>query len=67
MACSSLNDEAAGVMFDLILETNGAVALLQNAEQLAAWHQALRQLADQQGIHGLLAGRCCRLLRRPEC
>jgi hypothetical protein len=61
-ACSSLNDEAAGVMFDLILETNGAVALLQNAEQLAAWHQALRQLADQQGIHGLLAGRCCRLL-----
>jgi hypothetical protein len=61
-ACSSLNNEAAATMFDLLLETNGAITLLQNAEQLAAWHHALRQLADQQGIHGLLSGRCCRLL-----
>jgi Family of unknown function (DUF5682) len=62
MACVSLNDEAAEAMFTLILETNGAVALLQNEEHLSVWHQALRQLADQQGIHGLIAGRCCRLL-----
>ena len=61
-ACASLNDEAAEQMFDLLLQTNGAVSLLQNTEQLSAWHAALRQLADQSGIHGLLAGRCCRLL-----
>src|SRR5207244_1781715 len=39
-----------------------AVALLQDTEQLAAWHRVLRQLADQEGLHGLLAGRACRLL-----
>ncbi len=61
-ACASLNDEAAAAMFDRILEVNGAMALLQNAEQTAAWTAVLRQLADQQGVHGLLAGRCCRLL-----
>jgi hypothetical protein len=26
------------------------------------WQQVLAQLADHQGLHGLVAGRCCRLL-----
>jgi hypothetical protein len=61
-ACASLNDEAAGQMFDLISQTNGAVSLIQNTDLLASWQTTLRQLADQSGIHGLIAGRCCRLL-----
>jgi Family of unknown function (DUF5682) len=61
-ACAALSDEAAAAMFERLLAFNSALALLQNAEHLAAWHAALRRLADQHGIHGLLAGRSCRLL-----
>jgi hypothetical protein len=61
-ACASLNDEAASAMYDHLIAANNAVVLLQNAEQLAAWQAVLRQMADQQGLHGLIGGRCCRLL-----
>lgn len=61
-ACASLNDEAAAVMFDRIVSVNTAIGLLQDEERLAAWRGAMRQLADQRGLHGLVAGRCCRLL-----
>jgi hypothetical protein len=61
-ACASLDDDAAAAMFDRLLACNGALALLQNAEHLAAWHAALGRLADMPGGHGLIAGRACRLL-----
>lgn len=61
-ACGALNDEAAEEMFNRLLECHGAIALLQNAEHSAAWQAVLRQLADSPGLHGLLAGRACRLL-----
>jgi hypothetical protein len=61
-ACASLNDEAAAAMFDRIVSVNAAVGLSQNEGHLAAWRGALARLADQQGLHGLVAGRCCRLL-----
>jgi hypothetical protein len=61
-ACGSLNDEAAGAMFEHLLATHGAVALLQHAGHAAAWHAVLRQLADSPNLHGLVAGRACRLL-----
>ena len=61
-ACGSLNDEAAEAMFQKLLATDGALALLQNASNLEAWHAVLRQLADSPNLHGLVAGRSCRLL-----
>jgi hypothetical protein len=61
-ACASLNDEAASAMFDRIVSVNAAIGLLQDEGQLGAWRGAMRQLADQRGLHGLVAGRCCRLL-----
>jgi hypothetical protein len=61
-ACASLNDEAAAAMLDRVVGVNGAVALLQTEEHRAAWQRVLQQMADQEGLHGLLAGRCCRLL-----
>jgi len=65
-ACAALNDDAAQAMFARLLAVNGAVALLQNAEHRAAWQSALRRLADHahsgSSIHGLLAGRACRIL-----
>jgi hypothetical protein len=65
-ACAALNDDAAQAMFARLLAVNGAVALLQNAEHRAAWQSALRRLADHtnsgSSVHGLLAGRACRIL-----
>jgi Family of unknown function (DUF5682) len=51
-ACGSLNDEAATQMDQQIVSVN----------QQVLWQEVLLYLTDQQGLHGLLAGRCCRLL-----
>jgi uncharacterized protein DUF5682 len=69
-ACAALNDDAAAAMFARLLAVNGAIALLQNAEHRAAWQASLRRLADQgndggqagSSVHGLIAGRACRIL-----
>ena len=61
-ACASLDDDAAAEMDDRIQVVNRAVRLLQNDDHLAAWWRVLEQLGRQDSLHGLLAGRCCRLL-----
>jgi hypothetical protein len=61
-AAVALDDEAAEAMYGRLLETNAAVVLLSEPEQLASWRGVLARLLDQRGVHGLLAGRCCRLL-----
>ncbi len=61
-ACASLNDDAAAQMFDLVVQSNSAIELLHNAEHLTMWYRVLSRLTTQTGIHGLLAGCCCRIL-----
>jgi len=65
-ACATLNDDAAAAMLARLLAVNGAVALLQNVEHRAVWQASLRRLADHtpagSSVHGLLAGRACRIL-----
>jgi hypothetical protein len=61
-ACASLNDEAAGEMYPRIVRVHQAVGLLQDAEQSAEWNATLARLADREGMHGLIAGACCRIL-----
>jgi hypothetical protein len=61
-ACSALNDEAAEAMLSRVIAVNESIALLQNDEHLSGWVGAMARLADQQSLHGLIAGRCCRLL-----
>lgn len=61
-AVASLNDEAAQEMDKRLVEVHGAVALLQNPQQEAAWQGVLTKLSEMTSMHGLLAGRCCRLL-----
>ncbi|MBD2464667.1 hypothetical protein H6G89_27045 [Oscillatoria sp. FACHB-1407] len=62
VASASLDDEAAANLYRLIIAVQGAIGLLQQPNALERWQQVLAKLADQQGLHGLLAGRCCRLL-----
>lgn len=62
LACASLNDAAAGEMFKHLVTTHSTLKLLQNEGHLSTWRSLLQQMADQETLHGLLAGRCCRLL-----
>lgn len=61
-ACASLNDDAASAMFDRIVSVNGAIGLLQEETLLQSWQNTLAQLSRQNSLHGMVAGRCCRLL-----
>lgn len=61
-ACASLNDEAAETMYALLGGVNEAIRLLQNEAYDPMWHAVLQKLADQPGVHNLIAGLCCRLL-----
>jgi len=62
VACSSLDDDAATAMRVRIEAVHGAITLLERPEHTAAWHDALRRLADSEQAHGVVAGRCVRLL-----
>ncbi len=61
-SCQSLDDDAAAEIFEAIQQTNGTIKLLQNPDQIDNWRQVLLQIANQSSIHGLVQGRCCRLL-----
>jgi hypothetical protein len=61
-ACASLDDDAARAMFARLAAAHGAIGLLNLADLSADWHAALGRLADQPDVHGLVAGRSCRLL-----
>ncbi|MEB3336939.1 MAG: DUF5682 family protein, partial [Leptolyngbyaceae bacterium] len=62
IAAASLDDDAATQMYQQIIGVHSAIGLLQQADTLEMWQQVLIQLSDQQSLHGLVAGRCCRLL-----
>ena len=61
-ACSALNDEAAEDMYPRLVQVHSALLTLQDADLMSDWNDVLSQLLDQQDLHGLIAGRCCRLL-----
>jgi len=61
-ACGFLDDDAAAAMYDNVMKVNSAIALLQNQEQITSWQQVLSQISDNERLHQLIAGCCCRLL-----
>ncbi|GAB4110679.1 MAG: DUF5682 family protein [Roseiflexaceae bacterium] len=61
-ACGSLNDDAAMAMFKRIVAVDTAIRLLQNQDLIDAWYAALAKIADLPFVHGIVAGRCCRIL-----
>lgn len=61
-ACASLDDEAAKAMLKRVEQVNRNLAVIQNEEHLQMWHEVLDRLVQQAGLHGLLAGRACRIL-----
>jgi hypothetical protein len=61
-AAASLDDEAAEAFGAHLDGVHGAIALLDDPEDRAAWREALVRLLDLDGLHGLVGGRACRLL-----
>jgi hypothetical protein len=49
-------------MFERLINVHRTMTMLQNEAHLVEWRSVLLHLTDQAGLHGLLAGRCCRLL-----
>lgn len=60
--CAALDDPAAGLMFARLVGVDRAVRLLQDDTYTQDWQESLLRLAEQTGLHGLLAGRVCHLL-----
>ncbi len=65
-AVASLDDAAAAAMRDRIDAVHAAVALLDQPDLTARWHEVLATLSTRDDIHGLLAGRVNRLLLDAE-
>jgi hypothetical protein len=61
-ACASLNDEAAQQMQTRLNGTHTAIGMLVDEALSVPWRATLQHLADDDTLHGLLAGRCTRLL-----
>jgi hypothetical protein len=61
-ACLSLDDDAATNMIESIGHAHESVTLLDNAGQRGEWIATLRGLSARDGVHGLVRGRCLRLL-----
>jgi hypothetical protein len=62
MACASLDDDAANEVVESIERAQQAIDTLQHDDLRLAWQGALRAVMERDGIHGLVRGRCCRLL-----
>jgi hypothetical protein len=62
-ACAALSDDAAQAMYTHLIGVHEAVMLLQDSEQTTLWQGALERLTRQGNLHGLIAGRCLRLLQ----
>ena len=61
-ACASLDDDAANEMMESIEHAQQAMNTLQRDDLRPAWQGALRAVMERNGAHGLVRGRCCRLL-----
>jgi hypothetical protein len=61
-ACSTLDDDAANAMAESMERVRASMGLLELTDLQAGWAKVLRGLVERDGIHGLVRGRCCRML-----
>jgi hypothetical protein len=61
-ACSSLDDDAAREMAGSIGGVEESVNLLDRPDMAEGWRATLSPLAQNDGVHALVRGWCCRLL-----
>ncbi|GCE49130.1 hypothetical protein EI42_05510 [Thermosporothrix hazakensis] len=61
-ACSSLDNDAAKQMIESINQAQSSVALLEIEALQEEWYATLKRIMEDEQIHGLVRGRCCRIL-----
>ncbi len=61
-ACAALDDDAAATVRELVDGVQRGIALLDQPGLRREWQRALGVVAEQPGVHGLVAGRATRLL-----
>jgi hypothetical protein len=61
-AVAAIDDDSAAGLRDLVDSVDRAVGLLDDPGLRQPWLAALRAVADQRNVHGLLAGRAVRVL-----
>ena len=61
-AVAAIDDDGAAALRELVESVDRAVGLLDDVDLRRPWLTALRAVADQRGVHGLLAGRAVRIL-----
>ncbi len=57
-----LDDDAAKEMNGSIAEVDGALQVLNNSEHIEKWYKTLHKLVALEDVHGLIAGKCYKLL-----
>jgi hypothetical protein len=66
-ACATLDDDSAREMVGRITAVHGAIATLDRGDLRDEWIAAVGTLANRAALHGLVAGRACRLLHDAGC
>ncbi len=61
-ACQSLDDDAAATMTESIAAVQTSLLRLDDPQYTASWQGVLARVIDDEGIHGLVRGVCCRQL-----
>ncbi|MEM7183291.1 MAG: DUF5682 family protein [Spirochaetota bacterium] len=61
-ACYAANEDSAEEMLEKIESTDKAIAVLQKEEYDIAWKEAIANIVESENVHGLIAGKSCRLL-----
>jgi len=61
-AASSLDEEGAARMLELIVAVDNAIVLLQNETHLNMWRQCLASMTERSDVHALISGRLHRIL-----
>jgi hypothetical protein len=61
-AVAAVDDDGAARLAELVDSVDRAIGLLDDPALRTPWLATLRAVADQRGVHGLLAGRAARVL-----
>ncbi len=59
--CVGLDDDRAAAMKDAVIACDVALRLLEDSDTLDEWCALLARLSEQNGVHSLIRGRCCRI------
>lgn len=64
--CLNIDNDVAEGIYEVINHFHAALHPLHEPEYESLWYQALSQIMHNEQSHGLIAGRCCRILVEGE-